>query len=226
MRPGASLLLMGLLAASPARAQTLTDRDTRVETDERGDWLSTARERRARSMGAAEAHLDLARALYFQAVDVESAVGEGLAVLDTLDRIWPPGSGPSTALRQAYRGAFTTLRAKHGWWPPDRLKYTKRGLELLDRAVAAAPDDPEARYLRLMSGFYLPGLFGRANEVRQDLAVLATLLPAAHGVYPEAVYVAVVAFVLRHAELSHAERAALEARFPRQADSASGGQGG
>jgi hypothetical protein len=67
------------------------------------------------------------------------------------------------------------------------------------------------RYIRLMSGFYLPGFFGRGDEVDSDMAALIRLLPDAGDRLPAELLPEVVAFVLEHGDPAPADRSALEA---------------
>jgi hypothetical protein len=102
-----------------------------------------------------------------------------------------------------------TLRAKHGTWPPSRLRHLREGLSILDGAVAARPDEAEVRYLRLLSCYYLPGILGRGRSVREDFAALARLLPEARHDFPPELYAAMVRFVLENGGPSPPQRAAL-----------------
>jgi phytoene synthase len=86
----------------------------------------------------------------------------------------------------AYRGALELLEARYGTWPPGRLKHARAGFALLDDAVNAAPQNLEVRYLRLMSYYYLPGFFGKREEVRADLDAVRALLPIARDTIPAA----------------------------------------
>jgi hypothetical protein len=151
------------------------------------------------------------RRLYGEAVRSERAIGAGLAEVERM-RIGPAGRDASTgATLSAYTGAFIVLRAKHGIWPPDRLRNVRTGLAVLDSVVAAHPDHAEARYLRLMSCYYLPGLFGRGWSVRDDFAALSRLLPRVRAQYPAELYQVIVRFVLQNGRPSPEQRAALEA---------------
>ena len=149
--------------------------------------------------------------LWIQGVDEEAAVEAGLAAVTALRvRLDPPVPAQDRLLR-AYRGSFLALRAKHGGWPRERLRNVRAGFELMDAVVAEAPDDVAVRYVRLMSGFYLPGLFGRGDEVAADMAALIRLLPEARDRLPAELYPEVVAFVLEHGDLSEEQHAALQA---------------
>ena len=81
----------------------------------------------------------------------------------------------------------------------------------MDAAVADGPDDIVVRYIRLMSGFYLPGFFGRGEEVDADMAAMARLLPEAGRELPDELLPEVVAFVLEHGEVDDQARRELEA---------------
>lgn len=151
------------------------------------------------------------RRLYGEALRTESAIGRGLAEVERM-RVSSAGRDATTsATLSAYTGAFIVLRAKHGIWPPDRLRNVRTGLAVLDSVVAAHPGHAEARYLRLMSCYYLPGLFGRNWSVRDDFAALARLLPGVRGQVPNELYQVIVRFVLENGRPSPEQRAALEA---------------
>jgi hypothetical protein len=149
------------------------------------------------------------RQVYGEALSSERAIPRGLAEVERLRH--RSRGAHATATLAAYRGAFTVLRAKHGMWPPDRLRHTRNGLAVLDSVVAANPAHAEARYLRLMSCYYLPRLFGRGWSVREDFAALARLLPSVRGDYPPDLYQAIVRFVMEHGHPSPEQRAALQA---------------
>ena len=154
--------------------------------------------------------------LWVQAVEDEDAVDVGMEAIAALqERLDPPTPAQDRLLR-AYRGTFLTLRAKHGTWPPSRLRNIRSGLDLLDDAVADAPDDVAVRYVRLMSGFYLPGFFGRGDEVDADMAALIRLLPEERDALPADLYPEVARFVLEHGDPAADRRAALEASLPEE----------
>jgi phytoene synthase len=148
--------------------------------------------------------------LWIRGVEDEDAVHGGLDAVAALEsRLATPAPAIERQLR-AYRGSFTTLLAKHGGWPRERLRNLREGFELMDAAVAEAPDAADVRYIRLMSGFYLPGIFGRGEEVERDLDALARLLPGSRDAFPRALYPEVVSFVLENGSPTPSERARLE----------------
>lgn len=161
----------------------------------------------------ARAGLDQVRHLYYEAVQSERAIARGMA---EVERQRARADDPEVrATLTAYVGAFTLLRAKHGVWPPDRLRHTRQGLQVLDSLIAAHPNHAEARYLRLMSCYYLPRILGRGWSVRDDFAALSRLLPSVRAQYPPDVYRAIVQFVLQNGTPTREQRAALEASLGR-----------
>ena len=151
------------------------------------------------------------RHLYLAAVESEAAIPQGLLAIEQLRAAErAPAGSALDAVLTAYHGAFITLRAKHGSWPPARLRHLREGLVLMDQAVREQPDGAEVRYLRLMSCYYLPGLLGRGWSVREDFTVLARLLPAVRDAYPGELYRAIVRFVLEEGKLATRERLPLE----------------
>ncbi len=160
--------------------------------------------------------LEPIRHIYLEAVTHAPAIDRGLEVITALEP--EAGSDQGAALISAYRGALITLRAKHGSWPPTRLRHMLEGLAHLDAAVTAFPDHPEIRYLRLMSCFYLPGILGRNWSVREDFGALPALLPQVRDDYPSDLFVAITSFVLENGAITASDRQRLEAALAASAD--------
>jgi hypothetical protein len=159
------------------------------------------------------------RQAYYAAVRDEGAIARGLQALRDLRASGQVRAGSELdAALTAYSGALTTLRAKHGSWPPARLRHMRQGLAVMDAVVRAHPDHPEVRYLRLMSCYYLPAVLGRTWSVRDDFAALARLLPSARGHYPPDLYAAITRFVLDHGSPTAPQRRALEAALAASGD--------
>lgn len=159
--------------------------------------------------------LDDLRQVYLAAVQDEASIDPGLDLLERM-RHQRGEDGVEPATLEAYQGAFIALRAKHGTWPPARLRHLQDGLARLDAAVAMEPRNAEARYLRLITCFYLPRLFARQPTVDNDFAALAILLPDAAHNFPPALFATMTRFVLEEGEPTPAQerslRAAIETR--------------
>lgn len=149
--------------------------------------------------------------LWVLAVEEEAAVHAGLEAIEVARVRLAPLTPERERLLRSYEGSFLALRAKHGAWPPARFRDIRTGHALMDTAVRAAPDDLAVRYIRLMSGFYLPGFFGRGDEVDADMAALIRLLPTGGRALPVDLLPEAVAFVLEHGAPDPGQRAVLRA---------------
>lgn len=153
------------------------------------------------------------RTRYLLAVDDADQIDPARRVLDTLRQSTedsPADGGPPAELLSAWDAALRLLDAKHGFWPRERLRLLRDGLGELDRLVAAHPRQIEIRYLRLVNTAFLPGILGRGDSSREDLAVLARLLPGAAGEYPLRTWDAMVSTVLDLLEPDASDRDRLE----------------
>ena len=160
------------------------------------------------------AGLDAVAGLWLAAVDEPRAVDAGLETVARVRSELPADAGAARRLLRAYEGSLISLRARHGGWPPERLRNLRRGFAIMDATVAEDPGAAELRYIRLMSGFHLPAIFGRGDVVEEDLAALPTLLPHARDRFPQGSFAGVVAFVLEHGDPDASDRARLEAMLP------------
>jgi hypothetical protein len=210
---GAVLAVLAVLNAGPALAQAAAGTEPVPPSRDAMGFAQLLEELRAAEAALAvepssrELALRRLGALYLVGVQEKWATRTGLAALDSL----PPAPAPGDeALPEAYRGAFTVLLGKHAFWPHDKLKHVRNGLAALDRVVERSPDSARIRYLRLMSGYYLPGLFGRGDEVRADFAALARLLPGAAPEFPPRLHREIVRFVLENGGLAEPDRERLE----------------
>lgn len=138
------------------------------------------------------------RVLYFLAIEDDAWLPEAEAAA----RAFGDGAGRDAARAvsaEAYLGALETLRAKHAFWPPRKLRHLDDGLAVLGAAIERDPAHVEARYLRLMTCYWLPGLLGKSGLVREDFAALARLLPNGPGDLPTDLWANTVRFVVERA---------------------------
>jgi hypothetical protein len=111
------------------------------------------------------------RALYHRAVHDERMILEAEGAADRfLQR------DPGDRVVVGYLAALEALRARHGRWPPSRLRHLKNAREGLDSVIVAAPSDPELRYLRLATELHVPRVLGREEIREEDRRVLEELL--------------------------------------------------
>jgi len=196
---GIILIMLATSTFAPATARAESNRPATVGT------------------AAAADSVDLAplRELWLASVKDDRAVARALDEVERIRARAEPAAGSALgATLAAYEGALATLRARHAAWPPAKLRHLREGLAVLDRTVEAHPEHAEVRYLRLMSCYYLPGIFGRGGSVRADFAALARLLPGVRGEYPPAVHAAITRFVVERGRLAPEQRRALEDALP------------
>jgi hypothetical protein len=216
----------GLLALAPSTrtgadlpglAAQEIERGVRIMAEQEGEELyDWARRRLAALESGSEADfpglphtMEMERlwALYFLSVEEKAWEKPARALADTLSA----AELPEALHLNALAGALEVVRAKHSRWPPNKLKYLRRGVSALDRLVEEAPDDPVVRYLRLMSCFYLPFFLERDQSVKEDLRVLTKVLPRGTGGFSGPVYRAAIRFVLENGDPHREEQMRLEA---------------
>jgi hypothetical protein len=156
--------------------------------------------------------LDRLRVLFVLGVKKETYLESADAEMQGMDSMYR-GDPEGASLLMAYRGAVRVVRAKHGFNPNRKMENLKSGLPLLDSAVASSPEQAEVRYLRLVSGYYLPFFIGRKPQVKEDFAALARLLPAKAGEFPPKWFLSVSGFVIAKGRLGDAQKDALETRM-------------
>jgi 15-cis-phytoene synthase len=204
-RVSAALLLVTLGVVAPAEAQRGSaalsgDLPPRAVMGlaSPASWAHFLESAHAAAPHDAAIGLDLLRSLFFVSVDSAAALPRAHHTLERVRAHAPGFARERRSLLLAYEGALLMLQAKHGSWPPARLRAVRGGLERLDAAVAAAPGDVEIRYLRLVNTHYMPPFLGRRESAREDLLAVAALLPDAS--LPTALHSVISEFVKSNAE--------------------------
>ncbi|NNF26772.1 MAG: hypothetical protein HKN73_06115 [Gemmatimonadetes bacterium] len=164
--------------------------------------------------------LERLRLLYFLTVADEAFIPVAVQQIDALEGTDAPDSVVAPVL-EAFRGALEVVRGKHAFWPHDKVGHVRNGLARLDQVVEIRPRLVEARYLRLLSSFYLPFFFRRGDTVDADMDSLADLLLERPPRMSAEAYRAVTDFVLDHGKLDPDRKARLSAAFGRLSESPS-----
>jgi hypothetical protein len=114
--------------------------------------------------------LNAARTAYFKVIvsNDEAADNEAHAALAAFEREYP-----DDPVGKAYQGSLELLDAAHSWAIWNLHKQAADGLRLLDQAVAQAPDEPEARFIRAATSWHLPSFYHRRAQCEADFAMLA-----------------------------------------------------
>lgn len=80
---------------------------------------------------------------------------------------------PGDPVGKAYHGSLELLDVAHSWAIWNLHKQAADGLTRLDAAVAEAPDEPEARFIRAATTWHLPGFYHRKAQCEADFELLA-----------------------------------------------------
>ncbi len=80
---------------------------------------------------------------------------------------------PNNPVVMAYSGSLVLLEAARTWAFWNKQSLSQKGLEEMDKAVAMAPDNLEARFIRGASCWHLPFFFHRKQQAEQDLTFVA-----------------------------------------------------
>jgi predicted negative regulator of RcsB-dependent stress response len=114
--------------------------------------------------------LSVARTAYFKVITSNDQAADAQAheALAELEREYP-----GDPVAKAYHGSLELLDAAHNWAIWNLHKQAADGLNLLDAAVAEAPDEPEARFIRAATAWHLPGFYHRKAQCEADFALLA-----------------------------------------------------
>lgn len=161
--------------------------------------------------------LDRIRVLYLLALEDRDALEEAVRSIEALEPRADHQGPAFLPLLRAYEGALEALKGKHARWPPNKVSHVNQGLATLDAQVEAAGQSPEIRYLRLVTGYFLPFFFRRGDVVQQDLRILRESLPA-DGVTPPGVRAVIARFLLEHGNPDTDQRRALMAGWVRACD--------
>jgi hypothetical protein len=76
---------------------------------------------------------------------------------------------PNDPLVTVYYGSLRLLEAQHTWALWKKSSLSKQGVQLMDSAVNAAPDNLEVRFVRAATDRSLPSFFGRRQQFQSDL---------------------------------------------------------
>ena len=110
-----------------------------------------------------------ARAAYFQDLQGDSNAA-GIAKKDFRAL---KAEAPDNPVVMAYSGSLALLEAARTWAFWNKQSWSQKGLAEMDKAVAMAPDNLEARFIRGASCWHLPFFFHRKQQAEQDLTFVA-----------------------------------------------------
>ncbi|HTI69919.1 MAG TPA: hypothetical protein VMF06_08135 [Candidatus Limnocylindria bacterium] len=90
---------------------------------------------------------------------------------------------PTNVYAQAMLGSTVVMTAREAFLPTTKIKTVRKGLEQIDAAVAAAPEDAHVRFTRASNNTFLPEFFHRRELVVADFEWLVARITAHPGDY-------------------------------------------
>ena len=111
-----------------------------------------------------------AKAFYYQGIYGDKGAGEKSDKLFTeLHQ-----QLPNDPLVTVYYGSLRLLEAQHTWALWKKNSLSKEGVQLMDSAVRAVPDNLEVRFVRAATDRSLPSFFGRKQQIQSDLQFIVS----------------------------------------------------
>ena len=107
---------------------------------------------------------------------------------------------------QVYIGALVALKGKHAFFPHTKLKWTQRGLAIMDNGLKKDPEDIEALFIHGTVCYHLPFFFQRGDDAQRDFKKILKRMPLQIHAYQPALVKNIVAFLLEHTTLTRDEK--------------------
>ena len=90
-----------------------------------------------------EALLKRAREKFHASVEDKNQIEPAIKLFERIAREEPRYAGRA----EVYMGALVALKGKHAFFPHTKLKWTKRGLAIIDSGLKKTPEDIEALFI-------------------------------------------------------------------------------
>lgn len=120
---------------------------------------------------------------------------------------------PSIVL--AYYGGVEALKAKHAFWPFEKLSYFNSSMDILKTAVAKEPENLEIRFIRFSILDHVPGILGYSEERETDKDEIVFLLYRKnYSELKESIQNGIVEYMLNSERLSKEQINILKKNFP------------
>lgn len=146
------------------------------------------------------AKLKQARNLFYKSVENKKFINESMELFTQLSRIEKYEGRALT-----YIGALTALKGKHSFFPQNKLKWTNKGLAIMEEGISKDPEDIESLFIFSTTCYFLPFFFNRNDDAHQNFKNIIKLLPEHVNEYEPEIIKNVIHFLLENAELSTQE---------------------
>jgi hypothetical protein len=91
---------------------------------------------------------------------------------DTAEKLLKALGAADTPVTLAYKGATQAVMAKYATLPSKKYSLAKKGLAMINSAIAKDPENIEIRYLRFTIQENVPGFLGLSGDMDKDKAVI------------------------------------------------------
>ena len=152
----------------------------------------------AASNKSVEEMLEVARKQFYAAIENEKWIEPTIELFERIGQVEPEYAGRT----QVYIGALVALKGKHAFFPHTKLKWTKRGLAIMDDGLKKAPADIEALFIHGTTCYYLPFFFKRGDDAQRDFRKIIKLMPQQVDTYDLKLIKNVVVFLLENVKLT------------------------
>lgn len=153
----------------------------------------------------AETLLQKARLLYYKSVTSPDSLDNAIALFEQIRDSDTNLAGRATT----YLGSLIALKAKYEPWPLDKAKFGWQGISTMDKGLRMNPDDIESLFIHGTTCFFLPRIFGRADDAQRDFKRVIELLPEKAHEYDPTTITNVIDFILERVRVKKEQENAL-----------------
>ena len=79
---------------------------------------------------------------------------------------------PKNSVAMVYYGSALTMRARDVFFPWEKMKYMKKGIGRMDKAVTLDPENREVRLIRGINNSQLPDMFQKLSPALEDFETI------------------------------------------------------
>lgn len=149
-----------------------------------------------------EALLKRAREKFHAAVEDKKQIEPAIKLFEQIAREEPRYAGRA----EVYIGTLVALKGKHAFFPHTKLKWTKRGLAIIDSGLKKAPTDIEALFIHGAVCYHLPFFFQRGDDAQRDFKEIIKQMPSQMPTYHSELVENIITFLLEKAKLTDDEK--------------------
>ena len=146
--------------------------------------------------------LKSARKQFYAAIEDKKHIEPAIKLFEQIAREEPKYAGRA----KVYRGALVTLKGKHAFFPYTKLKWTKRGLAIMDDGLKKASVDIEALFIHGAVCYHLPFFFQRGDDAQRDFKKIIKQMPSQIHTYHSELVENIITFLLEKAKLTDNEK--------------------